>query len=427
LGKCLSSERSIKTVFRGVALQKKRLFHEIEELQAEMVKTLMALIRLPAIGPENGGDGETQKAEKLTQILHDTDFDKIEFYDSEDSRVLSGKRPNIVAYCRGGTDAKRLWIITHLDVVPPGEEQRWTMSKPFEPKLKDNRVYGRGAEDNGQSLVASLFAIKAIKRLGLIPKRTVALAFVADEEQGSTYGIQHLIDKGLFRKDDLIVVPDGGSGDGSFIEVAEKGILWFRLRTFGKQVHASLPNTGLNAHRVGMQVALALDKVLHKKYSRKDEQFDVPWSTFEPTKKEKNVDAVNIIPGEDTLYFDCRVLPSYSLDEVLSEITRITEEFEKEAGVKITVEVLQKQAAPETNDGNSEVALLLKRAIRESRGLDVRVGGIGGGTCAAFFRKAGFPAVVWSTVDEVAHQQDEYSKVYNMVNDTKVFALLAMS
>jgi succinyl-diaminopimelate desuccinylase len=414
-------------VFRGVALQKKRLFHEIEELQAEMVKTLMALIRLPAIGPENGGDGETQKAEKLTQILHDTDFDKIEFYDSEDSRVLSGKRPNIVAYCRGGTDAKRLWIITHLDVVPPGEEQRWTMSKPFEPKLKDNRVYGRGSEDNGQSLVASLFAIKAIKRLGLTPKRTVALAFVADEEQGSTYGIQHLIDKGLFRKDDLIVVPDGGSGDGSFIEVAEKGILWFRLRTFGKQVHASLPNTGLNAHRVGMQVALALDKVLHKKYSRKDEQFDVPWSTFEPTKKEKNVDAVNIIPGEDTLYFDCRVLPSYSLDEVLSEITRITEEFEKEAGVKITVEVLQKQAAPETNDGNSEVALLLKRAIRESRGLDVRVGGIGGGTCAAFFRKAGFPAVVWSTVDEVAHQQDEYSKVYNMVNDTKVFALLAMS
>jgi succinyl-diaminopimelate desuccinylase len=414
-------------VFRGIALQNQRLFHEIEQSQTEMVKTLMAIIRLPAIAPENGGDGETQKAEKLTQILQDTDFDKIERYDAKDSRVSSGKRPNILAYCRGETDAKRLWIITHLDVVPPGEEHMWTVSKPFEPQLKDNRVYGRGAEDNGQSLIASLFAVKAIKRLGLKPKRTVALAFVADEEQGSKYGIQHLIDKGLFRKDDLIVVPDGGSGDGSFIEVAEKGILWFRLRTFGKQVHASLPNTGLNAHRVGMQVALALDRMLHEKYSRKDEQFDVPWSTFEPTKKEKNVEAVNIIPGEDTLCFDCRILPSYSLDEVLSKIKRITEEFEKETGVKITVEVLQKQDAPETNDGNSEVAMLLKRAIRESRGLDARVGGIGGGTCAAFFRKTGFPAVVWSTVDEVAHQQDEYSKVTNMVNDAKVFALLAMS
>jgi succinyl-diaminopimelate desuccinylase len=408
-------------------LQNQKLFHEIEQLQPEMVKTLMALIRLPAIAPENGGDGETQKAKKLTQILQDTDFDKIERYDAEDSRVSTGKRPNIITYYRGETDAKRLWIITHLDVVPPGEEQMWTMAKPFEPQLKNNRVYGRGAEDNGQSLIASLFAVKAIKRLGLKPKRTVALAFVADEEQGSNYGIQHLIDKGLFRKDDLIVVPDGGSGDGSFIEVAEKSILWFKLRTFGKQVHASLPNTGLNAHRVGMQVALALDKMLHEKYSRKDDKFDVPWSTFEPTKKEKNVDAVNIVPGEDTLYFDCRILPSYSLDEVLSEITRITKEFEKEKGVKITVEILQKQASPETNDANSEVARLLKQAIREFRGLDARVGGIGGGTCAAFFRKAGFPAVVWSTIDEVAHQQNEYTKVDNMVNDAKVFALLAMS
>ena len=110
---------------------------------------------------------------------------------------------------------------------------------------------------------------------------------------------------------------------------------------------------------------------------------------------------------------------------MLSEITRIIAEFEKETSVKITVEVLQKQPAPKTYDGDSEVTMLLKRAIQESRGLDARVGGIGGGTCAAFFRKAGYPAVVWSTVDEVAHQSDEYSKVDNMVNDAKVFALLA--
>jgi succinyl-diaminopimelate desuccinylase len=58
--------------------------------------------------------------------------------------------------------------------------------------------------------------------------------------------------------------------------------------------------------------------------------------------------------------------------------------------------------------------------------LDARVGGLGGGTCAVFFRKAGFPAVVWSTVDEVAHQSNEYSKVGNMVSDAKVFALLAL-
>jgi succinyl-diaminopimelate desuccinylase len=88
--------------------------------------------------------------------------------------------------------------------------------------------------------------------------------------------------------------------------------------------------------------------------------------------------------------------------------------------------VLQKQIAPELKDGNSEIAALLKKAIKEGRGLDARVGGIGGGTCAAFFRKIGIPVVVWSTVDEVAHQSNEYAKVENMVNDAKIFALLAV-
>jgi succinyl-diaminopimelate desuccinylase len=407
-------------------VQNQKLFHEIERLKTEMVTALMEFIRVPAVGPENGGDGELQKAEKLAQILGEVGFDKIERCDAEDQRVSSGKRPNIIAYYNGEADAKRLWIVTHMDIVPPGEESLWTVTNPYEPLLKDNRVYGRGSEDNGQSAIASVFAVKALKRLGIRPKRTVALAFVADEEQGSTLGIQHLIRKGLFRKNDLIIVPDGGASDGSFIETAEKSILWFKIRTVGKQVHASLPNKGLNAHRVGMQVAVALDKMLHEKYALKDGSFDVPESTFEPTKKDKNVDAVNIIPGEDTAYFDCRILPDYDVGEVLAEITRVTTEFEKKTGAKITLEILQKQAAPKLKVYNAEIVTLLKKAVKEVRGLNTKVGGVGGGTCAAFFRKIGIPAIVWSTVDEVAHQPNEYAEVESMVNDAKVFALLAV-
>ena len=407
-------------------MQNQKLLREIEQSRDEMIEALKTLIRLPAVGPENGGNGELGKAEKLFEILKKAGFDKIERYDAADSRVSSGKRPNIVAYYYGKLDAKRLWIVTHMDVVPPGEESMWTVTKPFEPLLKDSRVYGRGSEDNGQSLISSVFAVKALRRVNIKPKRTVALAFVADEEHGSTLGIQHLIGKGLFGKDDLVVVPDHGNEDGSFIEIAEKSVLWFRIRTLGKQVHASLPNKGLNAHRVGMQVALALDKMLHKKHSIRDDVFDVPESTFEPTKKDKNVDAVNIIPGEDAVYFDCRILPIYNVDEALLEVTRVIARFEKRTGATIELEVLQKQVAPELKDGNSEIVGLLKRALKESRGLDARVGGIGGGTCAAFFRQAGIPAVAWSTVDEVAHQPNEYSIVENMVNDAKIFALLAV-
>lgn len=408
-------------------MDKAAVFQEIDNLRHEMEQALIALISVPAVAPENGGEGEEEKAQRLTALLENGGFDRIERHDAEDKRVASGKRPNIIAYLNGESDERRLWIITHLDVVPPGEEAAWTITKPFKPTLTGDRVYGRGSEDNGQSLVASVFAAKALKRLGLKPKFTVALAFVADEEQGSGYGIEHLIKKDIFRSNDLIMVPDAGNSEGSFIEVAEKSILWFKLRTVGKQSHGSQPNKGLNAHRIGMEVSLALDKMLHEKYSLRDFRFDVPESTFEPTKKERNVDAVNVIPGEDVVYFDCRVHPSYELDEVLGDIKGLLSYWEEKTGAKFSLEVLQKQSSPELKTDDAEIVLRLKSAIKEARGIDASVGGIGGGSCGAFFRKMGIPAVVWSTIDEVAHQPNEYSKIVNMVADAKVFALLAIT
>jgi succinyl-diaminopimelate desuccinylase len=408
-------------------MQVKEVFSKIEKSKSNMANVLMELIRIPAVAPENGGKGESKKSEKLIQMLKAMGFDKIECVDAEDSRVPSKKRPNVIAYCYGEEHTERLWIVTHLDVVPPGEESIWTVAKPFEAIIREGRVYGRGSEDNGQSMVASIFAIKTLRDLGIKPKRTVALAFVADEETGNTYGIQHLISQGLFSKDDLILVPDGGNEDGSLVEISEKSALWFRVHTIGKQGHASRPDKSLNAHRIGMEYALALDKMLHKKYSLRDPCFDLPESTFEPTKKEKNVDAGNIIPGEDIAYFDCRVLPSYNLKEVLDDINRLALEFQKKTGATVKIELLYKGVAPKPTDAKAKIVTMLTEAIKKVRGVEPKLGGVGGGTCAAFFRRMDVPAVVWSTLDETGHQPNEYARIENLVNDAKVFALLAIS
>jgi succinyl-diaminopimelate desuccinylase len=405
-------------------MQSQNVFSEIDRMKDEIMQALMELIRIPSIAPENGGDGETKKAEKLVQMLKNMAFDKIERYDACDERVSSKKRPNIIAYVHGENAGERLWIVSHLDVVPPGEESLWTVTKPFEPIVKDGKIYGRGSEDNMQSLVASIFAVKALRTCGIKPKRTVALCFVADEEQGSKLGIQYLIKQGLFKPADLVVVPDAGSEDGSFIEIAEKTVLWLKFTTVGKQAHASRPSEGLNAHRVGLEFAVALDKMLHTKYQAKDQNFDPPESTFEPTKKEKNVDAVNIIPPEDVTCFDCRILPRYSVDEVLNSVQELMAEFERKTGAIMTFEILQKTVAPEPTKADAKIVVLLKEAIKKVRGVESKAGGIGGGTCAAYFREAGVPAVVWSTIDEVAHQPNEYAKIENIVNDAKIFAYL---
>jgi succinyl-diaminopimelate desuccinylase len=91
---------------------------------------------------------------------------------------------------------------------------------------------------------------------------------------------------------------------------------------------------------------------------------------------------------------------------------------------KIRIEVLQRSDAPQPTSPESDVVKILRSAIKLVRGIDTRVGGIGGGTVAALLRKRGIPAAVWSTIDETAHQPNEYAKIDNLVSDSKVFSLL---
>jgi len=109
----------------------------------------------------------------------------------------------------------------------------------------------------------------------------------------------------------------------------------------------------------------------------------------------------------------------------LNTVRGVASEFEKKTGAKIEVEVVDKTIAPKPTDANARVVVMLKEAIRKSLKVKPQVGGIGGGTCAAYFREAGIPAVVWGKMDEVAHEPNEYSKVENLVSEANVYAYLA--
>jgi len=78
--------------------------------------------------------------------------------------------------------------------VPAGDPSLWSHD-PFEAHVEDGKIYGRGAEDNGQAVITSLFAVKALIEAGIKPNVNIGLAFVADEETGSEYGIIYLFSK----------------------------------------------------------------------------------------------------------------------------------------------------------------------------------------------------------------------------------------
>lgn len=173
---------------------KSKVFAHIEASVDGIVELESLLTAIPAMAPESGGTGEMKKAEVLVEWLAKKGFTKIERFDAPDDRVPGGFRPNIVATIPGRDDSGRLWIMSHLDVVPEGDRSMWT-TDPFTVVRKDGRVYGRGVEDNQQGLASSVFAALALLENGIVPTHTVKLLFVADEEYGSKFGIQHLLAK----------------------------------------------------------------------------------------------------------------------------------------------------------------------------------------------------------------------------------------
>ena len=215
-----------------------------------------------------------------------------------------------------------------MDIVPPGELAQWK-GDPFKAWVEGGKIYGRGVEDNQQDMVASLYAVKAFHEEGLKPNYDIGIALVADEETGSEKGIDYVLSHShAFRKQDLIVVPDAGNEEGTMIEVAEKSLLWLKFRTEGKQAHGSTPEKGINSFRAASFLVTELNK-LYNTFPDKDPLFDPPISTFEPTKKESNVPNINTIPGEDVFYMDSRILPRYTIEEVIRAINTTTTKIER--------------------------------------------------------------------------------------------------
>ena len=402
-----------------------KIAERLDLFRDEMIDLQIRLASIPAIAPSSGGEGEARKADVLVEVLKAAGLQDIEVIKTPDLDAPAGYRPNILAFFRGRSSVRTTWVMTHMDVVPPGEMSLWK-GDPFKPWIESGKIFGRGVEDNQQDLIASIYAVKAIAACGLKPAVDIGLAIVSDEETGSTKGIPHVLkNSNAFRRGDLIIVPDTGNADGTEIEVAEKSILWLKIKVLGRQTHGSTPERGINAFKAATRLAVKLDE-LYAAFPASNPLFLPPISTFEPTKKEPNVPNINTIPGEDIFYMDCRILPEYRLEDVEEKIQAAMRDVEKKTGVTISYEYMQRAAAAPPTAPDAPVVLALKKAVEAVYRKESRAVGIGGGTVAAFFRKQGFEAACWSKLDETAHQPNEYCIIDNMVGDAKVFAHVMM-
>lgn len=399
-----------------------KMFKTISTMKGYALELQKNMTCRPAISPALGGKGEYQKALYLEGELNKIKFDELYHVDAPDTTAEGNIRPNIIARYYGENKNKTLWLMAHMDVVSAGDLALWK-TNPFELTLDKDKdtIYGRGVEDNQQAIAAAILTAKTIAESGKRPPINLGIMLLSDEEVGNEYGLHYLLKQrpDLFGKDDLFIVQDCGDPEGREIEIAEKSTLWFKFTVLGKQCHASIPDLGVNAFEAAANLGVRLSNGLRAKFSKRDPLFSPDVSTFELTKKEVGVPNVNIIPGKDVFYMDCRVFPCFSREEVVEEIEKICDGVENEFKVKIEHEIvvdISSKATPK----DSPLVHAYAEAVKAVYNAEAKIIGVGGGTFAADIRNLGLPAVVGSRMYSNPHGPNERTRLSFVLDDVKL-------
>ena len=221
---------------------------------AEVVDLCSELIRIDTTNAgDNEGPGERKAIEYVARLLDEVGIDSV-------ITESAPGRANLVARWGEG-EAAPLLVHGHVDVVP-AEASDWQVH-PFSGEIRDDCVWGRGAVDMKDFDAMVLSVVRARARAGQLPSRPVVLAFTADEEAGSIYGAEHLVDN---HADLLADCTDAIGEVGGFtvpvrgrrlylIQAAEKGMAWMRLKARGTAGHGSMINPDNAVTRLAETVA----------------------------------------------------------------------------------------------------------------------------------------------------------------------------
>ncbi|NYT14256.1 MAG: M20 family metallopeptidase [Candidatus Methanofastidiosa archaeon] len=357
----------------------------------EMVDFLFSLIETETVNPP--GD---------EYLLHDTIMKCMKEIGAEVEIISKDeKRPNYIG--RIGSGNPSVAIISHMDVVPSGEG--WTQH-PFQPYEKDGKIYGRGALDNKGSLAASWAGIKALLKSGLKFKGTIYFCAVSDEEMGSHFGVEYIVEKGF--KPDYAIVPDSGSIDKAII--GEKGAAWFDLESYGKQSHGSTPELGINAIIKVSKLISDFEKFdFNLKY---DSRFTPPTVNVGMI---SGGNAPNIVASRCKVTLDVRYPVGITESMILK---RISDEIDvlksKDNDVDIRLGEVTTRHFPHVIEQNSKLIDIFKKTAQEI-GMPLEFETSSGITVAKIFNLNGIPAIAHSPdSDNTWHISDEYVKIENL-------------
>ena len=351
------------------------------------------LIRLRSVTPDDGGCQAW-----LAERLRASGFE-CEFIDAgpDDWRVR-----NLWALRRGsaGADSPTLVFAGHTDVVPTGPLQAWS-SDPFEPEVRDGRLYGRGAADMKSSLAAMVVAVEQFLAAHARPRASIAFLLTSDEEgparDGTVRVCEMLRERG--QRLDWCIVGEPTCTDtlGDVIKNGRRGSLTGRLVVHGVQGHVAYPHLARNPVHLA---APALAELAATSWDQGDEHF--PPTTWQISNIHAGTGATNVIPGELEVVFNFRFSPASPAALLQRRVVDLLQRHELRHTLEWTLGAEPFLTRP------GELSDALVGAIAAETGVRAELSTTGGTSDARFLAKVCSQVVEFGPPNASIHKVDEH-------------------
>jgi len=357
-----------------------------------------ALIRRPSVSPEDQG---------CLQIIGE----RLQALGVRVERMPFGPVENI--WARHGTGAPVLCFAGHTDVVPTGPREEW-QTDPFEPVVKADTLYGRGAADMKSGLAAMVTATERF--LARHPNHTGTLAFLltSDEEGPSIDGTRRVMEvlESRGEKIDWCVVGEPSSSDvlGDTIKIGRRGSLSGKLTVHGIQGHVAYPHMADNPVHAA---APALAELVARVWDKGNEFFQP--TSFQISNINAGTGAPNVIPGDLKVRFNIRFSTEQTVEKMQQTITEILDRHK----VNYTLEWFVSGLPFFTPPGQLSAAAL--RAVQETTGRKAELSTTGGTSDGRFIAPTGAQVVELGVINATIHKVNESVRVPDMARLSTIY------
>jgi succinyl-diaminopimelate desuccinylase len=212
-----------------------------------------------------------------------------------------------------GYGKEKIVFCGHLDTVPSGPKENWKFD-PFSGKIEDGNVFGRGSADmkgGVTSLIGLMFEF--LKKPDFLKKYTLILACTADEEAGMT-GAETLKKLEVMENAILLIIPEATNLQ---LGIAEKGVVWAKIKIIGKAAHGSTPEEGINAIEIAASLLPQFYSSLENLSSKILGKSTLNIGTIRGGNK------INIVPSEVVLELDYRTIPEENIGGLIEKLSTI--------------------------------------------------------------------------------------------------------